>query len=262
MANLETIKTLNIKFGKKSAITKSDLFSKSINEGYLNQNLDYSSLNKAYSAAFTQMGSNYSEHFDKGLSTEVALLYIDICAFSTRFSHLNGSSIADFFDAYYSLVIPIIYEFGGEIDKVMGDGIICSFGPPFYNYPLTMSLLMANKCASTIIEKTMGGKFESKVAMHAGKINYFKNKTGFYNEFTMIGKPLTELFRLEGITDGPVISFFDDTEVSTSMSVQILVDQIYELQGIENPDKWTYDLNLIENLKGADYTSFYTKKLK
>ena len=35
-------------------------------------------------------------------------------------------------------------------------------------------------------------------------INYFKNKSAFYNELTIVGKPLTELFRLESISENEI----------------------------------------------------------
>ena len=56
-------------------------------------------------------------------------------------------------------------------------------------------------------------KFASKVAIHSGTINYFKNKTGLYKEFTLIGKPLTELFRLESISIDQRINYYDETDI-------------------------------------------------
>ena len=58
----------------------------------------------------------------------------------------------------------------------------------------------ADKCAKKIIRETYNNKFESKIAFHFGRINYFKNKSAFYNELTIVGKPLTELFRLESVS--------------------------------------------------------------
>jgi class 3 adenylate cyclase len=110
-------------------------------------------------------------------------------------------------------VIPIIYEYGGEIDKIIGDGIICIFGPPFLGNDLKQNIKKANDCAKALIEATEGKEYSSKVAFHCGIINYFKNKTGLYKEFTMIGKPLTEIFRLESVSLDERVNYYSNTPI-------------------------------------------------
>ena len=60
------------------------------------------------------MGPSFTRYFDLGLPAEVVLLFIDVCSFSTRYSHLKGEEIAKYFDKYYDIIIPIIYEYGGR----------------------------------------------------------------------------------------------------------------------------------------------------
>jgi hypothetical protein len=74
--------------------------------------------------------------------------------------------------------------------------LFCIFGPPFQNIDLVENINKANKCSKKIIKATKDTIYSSKIAMHCGTINYFKNKSGLYREFTLFGKPLTELFRL------------------------------------------------------------------
>ena len=102
---------------------------------------------------------------------------------------------------------------GGEIDKIIGDGIICIFGPPFQNIELNDNINKADQCARKIIRATQKTDYTSKVALHCGSINYYKNKTGLYKEFTIVGKPLTELFRLETISIDERINYYDDTDI-------------------------------------------------
>jgi class 3 adenylate cyclase len=255
MANLETIKALNLRYKKDSPIIKSNadagLENFSLQERYGTDRIE-----KAYSNAFAQMGPNYTKYFDEGLPAELALLYVDICSFSTRFSDLSGKEIGKFFDEYYDLVIPIIYENHGEIDKVMGDGIICSFGPPFYNSGIYTSIFSANKCAEKIIKATADTRFESKVAVHAGTINYFKNRSGFYNEYTMIGKPLTELYRLESISEGNTINFYDDTPVANQHILSIILQDLEEYNRTKPTGKWKYVKAPVKNLKGSHLKTF------
>lgn len=53
------------------------------------------------------------------------LLFIDIANFSKYTLGKSNQFISDFLNDYYEEVIPIIYKYNGEIEKLMGDGIIC-----------------------------------------------------------------------------------------------------------------------------------------
>jgi len=258
MANLETIKALNKQYRKDTPISRV-YNSDNLIKGFENFSaFSKQKLVEAFSKQISGLGHPYVRYFEEGLPAEVALLYIDICSFSTRFSKLSGREIGELFDEYYDLVIPIIYDNEGEIDKIMGDGIICSFGPPFYNENLSNCLTMADHCAKEIILATRNTKFASKVAFHAGTINYFKNKSGLYNEYTMIGKPLTELYRLESISENSTISFFDDTPVRKHNSLAIVISDSYRLLNQESTLEFDYVKTKIKDLKGVKYDHIYT----
>ena len=250
MANLDLINQLNNIYGKSSPITRETrLFS-------LNESLDPDNIQKAISDSIANLGPVFTEYFDFGLPADVVLLFVDVCDFSTRFSELNGDEIGKYFDEYYDIVIPIIYKYGGEIDKIMGDGIVCIFGPPFQDVPLIDNISEANKCSKEIIKSTQNTKFSSKVAIHCGTINYFKNKTGFYKEFTMIGKPLTELFRLESISIDQRINYYDDTDIRRYYQGLFTTSA---LSSSARPD-WTHYSKEVGNLKGVAFTHFFSIK--
>jgi hypothetical protein len=250
MANLDLIKRLNEQYGKASPIrTETKMFS-------INEAIDPNRLEKGLTNSLASMGPLYTGYFDLGLPAEVALLFIDVCSFSTRFGKLNGDEIAAYFDKYYDVVIPIIYKYGGEIDKIIGDGIICIFGPPFLSPDLNQNIKKANDCAKDIIEATEGKDYSSKVAFHCGTINYFKNKTGLYKEFTMIGKPLTEIFRLESVSLDERVNYYGDTairnyyeEIFNKPSLGITSSTKYE---------WTHCDHQLPPLKGIDYGTYHS----
>lgn len=251
MANLDLIKRLNDHYGKNSKIVRETrLFS-------INEALDPDNFQKAISDSIGNLGIEFSRYFDLGLPADVVLLYIDVCGFSTRFSDLDGEEIGEYFDVYYDLVIPIIYNYGGEIDKIMGDGIICIFGPPFQDISIEENIRKAEKCAKDIIKATKGTKFASKVAMHNGTINYFKNKTGLYKEFTVIGKPLTELFRLESVSIDECVNYYDGTEIRDYF--EELISKFSS--STYKPVVWTHCINPIDNLKGVNYNRFFSIEL-
>jgi class 3 adenylate cyclase len=250
MANLDLIKRLNEQYGKSSPIrTETKLFA-------INEAIDPDRLEKALPNSLAAMGPLYAGYFDMGLPADVALLFIDVCSFSTRFGHLDGEDIAAYFDKYYDVVIPIIYRHGGEIDKIIGDGIICIFGPPFLSTELNHNIKKANDCAKDIIKATEGKDYSSKVAFHCGTINYFKNKTGLYKEFTMIGKPLTEIFRLESVSLDERVNYYGSTEI------RAYYEEIFNKPsfGVSTPTKyeWTHLDHQLPPLKGVSFSTYHS----
>ena len=51
---------------------------------------------------------------------------------TTHLQSLSGEQIHDFLEKYYGHAIPTIYGGNGEIEKLIGDGIIAVFGAPFF----------------------------------------------------------------------------------------------------------------------------------
>lgn len=250
MANLDLIKRLNSNYGKRSPIERETrLFS-------INESLDPDNIQKAISNLIANLGPVFTQYFDFGLPADVVLLFVDVCGFSTRFDGLDGEEISEYFDEYYDLVIPIIYKYGGEIDKIMGDGIICVFGPPFQDLSLVQNIVKADQCSKEIIKATKDNKFASKVAIHSGTINYFKNKTGLYKEFTLIGKPLTELFRLESISIDQRINYYAETDIRNYYSELISPSSSF----VSRPAEWTHYSKPIADLKGVNYSQFFSIK--
>lgn len=124
----------------------------------------------------------------------------------------------------------------------MGDGIICVFGPPFIKGGIMSYIAKAEICALEIINKFKGTDKEVKVALHNGKITYYKTPGIDYQEYTMIGKPITELFRLESVSKTNAINYYDKGLYSNMRTMDLAMIKnelvvIYQfdadLQGVE-----------------------------
>ncbi|MBW8687255.1 adenylate/guanylate cyclase domain-containing protein [Chitinophaga rhizophila] len=252
MANLEMIRQMRLKYDYKFR-TDAD---NSIEYGQLTRK-DY--FEKAFDTrAFQNIQGDYEKYFLSGAETNVSLLFIDVCNFSIMSKDWPGDSIGRYFDRYYGLIIPIIYKYGGEIDKIMGDGIIAVFGQPFINASPTQCFEQANNCAKQIIFNTRQSDYVSKVAFHNGKIKYFKNKSTFYNEYTIIGQPLTELFRLESVSVDNAINFYQSGPVRICYD-EMIKSRDYRWTGIGEGNKymdergmpWSFSVKTVPKLNGV-----------
>ena len=189
--------------------------------------------------------------------TNAVILFIDITSFSTKCQFWSSDKLADYLDDYYDKVIPIIYKHKGEVEKIIGDGIICIFGQPFLEESLIYE--NADKASKEIISILLGSDKEVKIALHEGEIMYYKNKTEQYQEYTMIGKPLTELFRLEGVSENNAINYYSDETLAYDKKCETIIWSNVS-NGIEHWNKSS--LIAVQDLKGVSFQNRKTLKKK
>lgn len=64
----------------------------------------------------------------RGEVREAAILYVDIRGFSGIATEIPPDALLDLLSDYQHVVVPLIQEHGGSIDKFLGDGIMATFG--------------------------------------------------------------------------------------------------------------------------------------
>lgn len=200
---------------------------------------------------FTELNQNLYTFLERQVTVDIVLLFIDITNFSVKCSKLNNSQLSNFLDDYYNKVIPIIYQYGGEIEKIIGDGIICIFGKPFLTGNKSYLLQQADKCSKDIIMELMGTNMEVKVALHDGDVMYYKNKSVNYPEYTIIGKPITELFRLESVSENNSINLYD---VSPFHKEKFSRTGIYFHSKLKRKAVWVKTSKKAVKLKGVSFS--------
>lgn len=200
--------------------------------GPINENIKQ----KYFSISTNQQTPDIIKYFEKQKEEEVVLLFIDIAHFSSKTSGYTAKEITSWLDDYYRILIPIIYDKGGEIEKIMGDGIICIFGKPFLNPQIeNEEFIKAEDCARIIINKFKDTLSEVKIALHNGPVIYYKTPTEDYEEYTMIGNTLTELYRLESVSKSNSINYFMDC------GYDLLTKQKQLGININNEHRWEYN---------------------
>ena len=124
--------------------------------------------------------------------------FIDISGFSSKINGQATDDVKSYLDDYYKEVIPIIKEFHGQIDKMMGDGIIVVFSDIFgYEYPESAGKSCLDFCMQCV--KNLENKpYAVKASIGSGKLNFCKiGVEEAYEEYSCVGHPMTIAFRLE-----------------------------------------------------------------
>lgn len=138
--------------------------------------------------------------------------YIDIAGFSTKIQGWSTRDIKTYLDAYYNSVMPIISAYNGEIDRIMGDGIIVVFSEVFGIFKNTKDAIShCVMCCAKCIEKLHDTEFAVKAAIGDGNL-YFcvTGVEDIYEDLTCIGHPLTIAHRLENVADVNQILYLKD----------------------------------------------------
>ena len=196
--------------------------------------------------------SKYVTFFKSRKKVNAVLLFIDITSFSLKFENKSADELVEFLDNYYKRVFPIVAKHGGEIEKIIGDGVIVVFGPPFLEGTSFELHTQAENCAKEILERLFQTDFESKIALHYGEIMYYQNTSDEYYEYTMIGNALTNLFRLESVSRSNSINFF----CNTNFYFMKLVEMEFAKYRFGDPPKWTMVETTSVNLQGVSYDKF------
>jgi hypothetical protein len=250
MPNLQQIFELKKRYAQ---LKKSE---KQTRDYLLKENLENVAITKAFSFSERSIQENFDlptnkpaiiTYFENAESEDVVLLFIDIEGFSKITEKKSNRFITDYLSSYYDQVFPVIYNHGGQIEKLMGDGIICIFGKPFLDVEWSIEFNRAEECAKELINLFKGTDKEIKTALHSGPIMYFKTPDTYYKEYTMIGKPLTELYRLESVARKNSINFYhksiyDGMNPNTGLGISSFNKDQFKLYGFD------------VDLKGVNYS--------
>ena len=148
-----------------------------------------------------------------------SVAYIDICNFSNKIKDYSTEEVRDYLFKYYSVVLKYIKKYNGQIDKIMGDGIIVVFSTVFGEISSDQEASdNCFLCCMECIKDLYGSDYEVKAAIGGGTLFFCKlGVEEIYEECSCIGHPLTIAYRLENIADKNQILLMADTKLSNSV---------------------------------------------
>ncbi len=66
----------------------------------------------------------------EGERRQVTIMFADLSAFTTLSSEIDAEELRDLMDRYFALIDRIVADFGGTVDKHIGDAVMALFGAP------------------------------------------------------------------------------------------------------------------------------------
>lgn len=157
----------------------------------------------------------FQAQFSEDRKVWSAAIFVDIAGFSRKIAGREPKAVRDFLDAFYGVAIPKIYHYQGKIDRIAADGIVAiysSFFHPGWTMPDVEEAALS--CAQAIVRELHGSEHAAKAAVSSGELLFCKTGVAeLYEDFTVIGAPLTEVYRLEDIAGESQVLLRADTDL-------------------------------------------------
>lgn len=142
-----------------------------------------------------------------GSMYKATILFADIRGFTTLSESITPRETISFLNEYYNVIINVIHQFGGIIDKFMGDGILVLFGVPITSQDhadraVAASFKIHESLAQFNRERKENNLFTVNIGIgiHTGDV--IAGNVGNSNklEYTVIGDTVNVASRIESLT--------------------------------------------------------------
>ena len=147
-------------------------------------------------------------HRAEGEALRAAIYFCDLCGFTTLSDTLGGEEMIELLDDYFDCMIEPIRACGGEVLKFVGDGMLAIF--PMDNRTAQLACQSALAAAEEGIanlarlsaERLSKGQppLEAGVGLHAGEVIFGNIGSADRLDFTVIGRAVNEVSRVEALT--------------------------------------------------------------
>ena len=135
-----------------------------------------------------------------------AVMFVDLRSF-TRFAEAaSAKDLAELLVEYRTLVTQTVFDWGGTVDKFIGDGVMAVFGQP---HPKQDDAERALRCALQLARRLVDWKsrrlqagqpaLDAAIGLHFGPVIGGVLESGQHDEFTVLGDAVNVAERLERV---------------------------------------------------------------
>ncbi len=176
------------------------------------------------------------------------LLFADLRGFTRLADNVGGEDLVGILDQYLERMADPVAQFGGEVLKFIGDGMLATFPlEPGQEAEICRNSLMATQSIMTLIKNLNQRRraegapvMELDVALHIGNVMYGNVGSESRLDFTVVGSAVNEVSRME--------SKCGELETSIILSDEFVSEALYcrdqfisvgehRLRGVRTPKK-------------------------
>jgi class 3 adenylate cyclase len=156
---------------------------------------------------------------------DVTMMFVDIRDFTAFAEQFEACEVVEALNCLFELVVPIIEERHGHVDKFVGDGLLAVFGAPDHQPDHADRALDAAAAIARAAEQAFQGDLEIGVGLDSGAVIAGNVGGGGRLDFTVIGDAVNTAARIEAATreTGDVILFSEQTRQRVQRDGRMIV---------------------------------------
>lgn len=138
---------------------------------------------------------------------ELTVLFTDLRGFTTVSEHLGPKDTGILLNTYFNAMIPIVFDYQGTLDKLMGDAVMAFFGAPLRlpEHPekaAETALAMLEALENLKKREKLPGieKLQAGIGINTGSVTIGNLGSDKFRDYTVIGDTVNLGSRLEGLT--------------------------------------------------------------
>jgi adenylate cyclase len=141
---------------------------------------------------------------------EVTILFADIVGFTSRCAKMEPPEVAHFLAQFFSLASDAVFEFGGTLDKFIGDAVMVFFGAPLEQLDhaeraVNAAISIRRRLDGWNAERKKEGldHVEVRIAINTGVVVVGEMGSPKRVEYTVLGTTVNMAARLEELVAKP-----------------------------------------------------------
>jgi adenylate cyclase len=141
---------------------------------------------------------------------ETSIMFADIVGFTARCESLPPEEVAAFLNQFFSLAADAIFEFGGTLDKFIGDAVMAFFGAPLPQEDHAERAVRAALALRRALDawnrdrvETGSEPIEIRVAIHSGPVVVGDIGSAKRVDYTVLGNTVNIAARIEEFVATP-----------------------------------------------------------
>ncbi len=174
----------------------------------------------------------------EGERRQVTVLFADIADFTAMSERLGAEPTHDILNRYFEAADRLVEEFGGAIDKHIGDNIMAVFGAPVAHDDdpeRAVRAALAIHEAARGIELPGGGPLRLHIGIASGQVVASGTGSDSHREYTVTGAAVNLAARLEGLAGPGQTLVSEAVQRRTSGRFAAIGLGRQTLKGIERP---------------------------
>jgi len=168
-------------------------------------------LERYHSPAVIEAVLGGAEHEEPSVTLrETSIMFADIVGFTARCESLPPEEVAAFLNQFFSLAADAIFEFGGTLDKFIGDAVMAFFGAPLpqedhAERAVRAALALMSSLEAWNRDRVAAGSdpIDVRVAIHSGPVVVGDIGSASRVDYTVLGNTVNIAARLEEFVATP-----------------------------------------------------------